>query len=83
MHGDVSLWIMKSLLPTSHNLYWHKERLFMLERILYTSSTNVWKLMERKIFTCARRTVGGLFFPNLIRLLCEEEDVEIFKNEPE
>lgn len=39
---------------------------------------NVGKLMERKILACARRTVGSLFYPNLIRMSCEEEDVPRF-----
>lgn len=64
----LSLWVMNSLLQPSHDLYWHKERLFLLEGTLCTSKINVGKVMEREILSCTRRTKGGLCFPNLMKL---------------
>lgn len=79
----LSLWVMNSLLPTTRNLFWHKERLFPLEGIMCSQKINVGKLVEREILSCARRTVGSLFFLNLIRLLCEAKEVHRFDQEEE
>lgn len=62
----ISLFIMKSILPTTHNLHWQKERLLLLGDMLLQSKINVDKLIERVILARARRKNRNIFFPCLI-----------------
>lgn len=72
---------MNTVLPTKHNLYWHKERLFLLKAMIGYQKFNLGQLIEREILACARRSSGLLFYPNLIRLLCEAKNVPRFDQE--
>lgn len=71
-------WVVNSLLSTAHNLFWHKECMFLLDTILFSQKINLGRLMVHEILTCAKRAIESLFFPNLIQFLYEAEEVSRF-----
>ena len=67
--------IKRNLIPSTHNATIDLERMMLLHSVINGRRFNLGKIIWYKIWNCAKKGKGSLFFLNLITTLCRKTGV--------